>query len=257
MAVRPETLTRSAGEAFLGRLGRAGLNRSSMARKFSALRSFGRFLQDTGRLGADPFDDIELPRASRRLPSVLSQSEVSQLIEACDDPQDRFWSLRARAMVETAYACGLRVSELLGLKSADVSLTDRFVRVSGKRGKERVVPIGQPAVEALRRYLELARPRYAGRRVSPYLFLNARGGRLSRMGFHKILKRVVDSSGFKRRVTAHTFRHSFATHLLEGGADLRVVQELLGHSQIATTQIYTSVDRDYVREVHRTFHPRG
>ncbi len=216
-----------------------------------------RFLDDSNLLSGDPLGDIDLPRRSRRLPTVLSQDEVSRVIEACDALEDRFRSLRARAMLETAYACGLRASELLGLKTNDVAFADGFVRVLGKRGKERVVPLGRPAAEAVRTYVEQARPHFARKRVSPYLFLNARGGRLSRMGLFGILKAVVAASGLKRRITPHTFRHSFATHLLEGGADLRAVQEMLGHSQITTTQIYTSVDRDYVREVHRTFHPRG
>jgi integrase/recombinase XerD len=257
LAEEPSGLSRAAGERFLRRLGQAGLGRASIARKFSALRVFARFLTDSSQLDGDPLADVELPRRSRRLPGVLSQDEVRRILDACADPKDRFWTLRTRAMLETVYACGLRASELLGLKTSDVALADGFVRVLGKRGKERVVPLGRPAAEALRQYLELGRPHFAGRRVSPYLFLNARGGRLSRMGFFKLLRRVVAQSGVARRVTAHTFRHSFATHLLEGGADLRAVQEMLGHSQITTTQIYTNVDREYVREVHRTFHPRG
>lgn len=257
VADRPGALDRAAGERHLRLLGQAGLGSRSVARKFSALRAFVRFLEDSRLIAGDPLGDVELPRRTRRLPDVLSQDEVGRVLDACDALEDRFRSLRARAMLETAYACGLRASELLGLKTSDVAFADGFVRVLGKRGKERVVPLGRLAAEAVRAYLDQARPHFARGRVSPYLFLNMRGGRLSRMGLFKILKSVVAVSGLKRRVTPHTFRHSFATHLLEGGADLRAVQEMLGHSQITTTQIYTSVDRDYVREVHRTFHPRG
>lgn len=257
VADRPGALDRAAGERHLRLLGQAGLGSRSVARKFSALRAFVRFLEDNRLIAGDPLGDVELPRRTRRLPDVLSQDEVGRVLDACDALEDRFRSLRARAMLETAYACGLRASELLGLKTTDVAFADGFVRVLGKRGKERVVPLGRLAAEAVRAYLDQARPHFARGRVSPYLFLNMRGGRLSRMGLFKILKSVVAVSGLKRRVTPHTFRHSFATHLLEGGADLRAVQEMLGHSQITTTQIYTSVDRDYVREVHRTFHPRG
>ncbi len=257
IAANPGLLDRPAGERYLVRLGQLDLKASSIARKLSALRTFAKFLMDTGVVAGDPLIDLTPPRRRRRLPVVLSHDEISRLISACVDPTDRFWSLRSLALVETAYGCGLRVSELLGLRTADVALDEGFLRVTGKRGKDRVVPMGREAVAAVRNYLMSARPHYARGRVSPYLFLNMRGNRLSRAGFQKLLRRIVHSAGIERRVTAHTFRHSFATHLLEGGADLRSVQEMLGHSQISTTQIYTSVDREYLREVHRTFHPRG
>jgi len=160
-------------------------------------------------------------------------------------------------MLEVAYGCGLRVSELVGLRLEDVALRDGFVRVVGKRSKERVVPLGRPAAAAVQDYLTRARPRLAGKRVTSFLFLNARGGGLSRMGFWNILRACVAAAGIRRRVTPHTLRHSFATHLLEGGADLRAVQEMLGHANISTTQVYTRVDRQYLRDVYRTFHPRG
>lgn len=257
IVANPGLLDRPAGERYLVQLAQLDLKASSIARKLSALRTFVKFLMDTGVIAGDPLIDLTPPRRRRRLPVVLSHDEISRLISACVDPTDRFWSLRSLALVETAYGSGLRVSELLGLRTADLSLDEGFLRVTGKRGKERVVPMGREAVAAVRNYLMSARPHYARGRVSPYLFLNIRGNRLSRAGFQKLLRRIVHSAGIERRVTAHTFRHSFATHLLEGGADLRSVQEMLGHSQISTTQIYTSVDREYLREVHRTFHPRG
>lgn len=257
IVANPGLLDRAAGERYLVQLAQLDLKASSIARKLSALRTFAKFLMDTGAIAGDPLIDLTPPRRRRRLPVVLSHDEISRLISACVDPTDRFWSLRSLALVETAYGSGLRVSELLGLRTADVSLDEGFLRVTGKRGKDRVVPMGREAVAAVRNYLMSARPHYARGRVSPYLFLNIRGNRLSRAGLQKLLRRIVHSAGIERRVTAHTFRHSFATHLLEGGADLRSVQEMLGHSQISTTQIYTSVDREYLREVHRTFHPRG
>jgi len=209
------------------------------------------------QLGSAGLATTTVAKQRRKLPGVLTQDEVTKLIEAGGSAPDRFWALRSRAMLEVMYGSGLRVSELLGLGMGSVSLADGFLRVMGKRSKERVVPLGQPAVNAVRDYLSTARPHYAGKKTSPTLFLNYRGGRLSRMGFLKILRACVGLAGISRRVTPHTLRHSFATHLLEGGADLRAVQEMLGHSSIVTTQIYTHVDREYLRETHRTFHPRG
>jgi integrase/recombinase XerD len=161
-------------------------------------------------------------------------------------------------MLEMLYAAGLRISELLGLKVTDISLKSGFVRVFGKGSKERLVPVGAPALEAVQRYLDQSRPKLLKKgRTSETLFLNARGTLLSRMGFWKILQEYIRQAHVQKEVTPHTFRHSFATHLLEGGADLRAVQEMLGHASIATTQIYTHVDRSYLREVYKTFHPRG
>lgn len=239
------------------RLGGAGLATTTVARKLVAVRLFFRFLMAEQLLATNPADDIDLPKRRRKLPGVLTQHEVAKLIDAASRAPDRFWALRSRAMLEVMYGSGLRVSELLNLETGNLALSDNFLRVMGKRSKERVVPMGQPAVNAVRDYLSAARPHYAGKKTSPNLFLNHRGGRLSRMGFLGILRACVALAGINRRVTPHTLRHSFATHLLEGGADLRAVQEMLGHSSIATTQIYTHVDREYLRETHRTFHPRG
>jgi integrase/recombinase XerD len=265
-AERPAATSRKMLHDYARRLGSAGLATTTVARKLVSIRLFYRFLVSeqmpathcpTGTAGVNPADDIDLPKQRRKLPGVLTQDEVTKLIEAAGTAPARFWSLRSRAMLEVMYGSGLRVSELLSLGTGSVSLADGFLRVMGKRSKERVVPLGQPAVNAVRDYLSAARPHYAGKKTSPSLFLNHRGGRLSRMGFLKILRVCVGLAGISRRVTPHTLRHSFATHLLEGGADLRAVQEMLGHASIATTQIYTHVDREYLRETHRTFHPRG
>ena len=256
-AEHPAATSRQVLHDYARRLGSAGLATTTVARKLVSIRLFYRFLASEQRLAANPADDIDLPKQRRKLPGVLTQDEVTRLIEAAGKAPDPFWALRSRAMLEVMYGSGLRVSELLGLGKGSISLADGFLRVMGKRSKERVVPLGQPAVSAVRDYLSAARPHYAGRKTSPNLFLNHRGGRLSRMGFLKILRACVALAGISRRVTPHTLRHSFATHLLEGGADLRAVQEMLGHASIATTQIYTHVDREYLRETHRTFHPRG
>jgi integrase/recombinase XerD len=256
-AERPAATSRKMLHDYARQLGTAGLATTTVARKLVSIRLFYRFLASEQQIAANPADDIDLPKQRRKLPGVLTQDEAAKLIEAAGRAPDRFWAMRSRAMLEVMYGSGLRVSELLSLGTGNVALADGFLRVMGKRSRERVVPLGQPAVNAVRDYLSAARPHYAGKKTSPYLFLNRRGGRLSRMGFLKILRSCVALAGIDRRVTPHTLRHSFATHLLEGGADLRAVQEMLGHSSIATTQIYTHVDREYLRETHRTFHPRG
>jgi len=230
---------------------------TTLARKLTSIRMFYRFLSSGPDGGDDPTEHLELPRRRRRLPAVLSPEEVARIIDAAASAADRFWALRARAMLEVLYGSGLRISELLGLATTDVSLEECYVRVMGKRSKERVVPLGGYAARAVRDYLDQARGHFAGRQADDHLFLSRRGRGLSRMGAWDIVRKCVAASGVSRRVTPHTFRHSFATHLLEGGADLRAVQEMLGHADIATTQIYTHVDRHYLREVYRTFHPRG
>jgi integrase/recombinase XerD len=234
-----------------------GLAPTSIRRALSAIRAYFVFLLAEGVVSADPSEQVESPAVWRRLPDVLSRDEVTRLLLA-PDPDDRlFW--RDRALLEFAYASGVRVSELTGLKTRDLDLEERFATVYGKGSKERLVPLGGPAAEALRRYLRDLRPsleRAAGRGEGA-VFLNARGGPLTRMGVWKILRKHVDRAGIERRVKPHTLRHTFATHLLEGGADLASVQEMLGHADISTTQIYTHVDRDYLRDVHRRYHPRS
>ena len=236
---------------------------SSIARKLTSVKMFFRFLLLEKLIDSDPAELIELPKRVQPLPQVLSVEEILSIINAADPakaegPDQIPLVVRDRAMLEMLYAAGLRISELLSLKVTDISMRNGFVRVFGKGSKERLVPIGQPAIDAVQRYLDEARPRLLKKgRTSETLFLNVRGTLMSRMGFWKILQDYIKAAHIQKEVTPHTFRHSFATHLLEGGADLRAVQEMLGHASIATTQIYTHVDRSYLREVYKTFHPRG
>jgi len=251
----PSALTAPHLREFVYHLKDLGLAPSSMRRAISAIRTWYRFLLAEGVVAADPSDRLETPRKWRTLPEVLTVDEVERLIGAVslDDPL----ALRDRAMLELAYGAGLRVSEWIGIGTADLALDDLVVRVFGKGGKERLVPIGRQAVGALAMYLRELRPRLELGAGQGRLFLNARGRPLSRMGAWGILRKHVEASGIAKTVTPHTLRHSFATHLLEGGADLRAVQEMLGHADISTTQIYTHVDREHLRQVHRQFHPRG
>jgi integrase/recombinase XerD len=253
---RVEELEREEVEAYIRHLRRRGLAPRSVARNLSALRTFHRFLRTEGHGGEDPAGEVERPRLWQRLPVVLDVIEVERLLEAPDISKDL--GVRDRALLEVAYGAGLRVSELIGLGLEDVDLKERLLRVIGKGRKERLVPFGRYAAEWVVKWLEGPRRRLLERRPPcDRLFLNARGAPLSRMGFWKILRGHVETAGIRKSCSPHTLRHSFATHLLEGGADLRVVQEMLGHADITTTQIYTRVDRSYLRDVHRTFHPRG
>jgi integrase/recombinase XerD len=232
-----------------------GLQPASIRRNISALRTYFGYLVTEGHVVADPTDRLDVPRAWRRLPGVLSRDEVASILDA-PDPSDRlFW--RDKALLEFAYASGVRVGELISLKSRDVDLQEGLAVVFGKGARERIVPVGRAALQALVVYLREIRPRLAGPKSEGIVFLNARGSPLTRMGVWKILRKQVLRAGVRKRVTPHTLRHSFATHLLEGGADLAAVQEMLGHADITTTQIYTHVEREYLRDVHRRFHPRA
>lgn len=234
-----------------------GLAPTSIRRTLSALRTYFRFLLAEGLVDTDPTEQLESPGTWRRLPNVLSRAQIDRLLEA-PDPSDRlYW--RDRAMLELAYASGLRVSELLAIRARDLDLDEGFASVFGKGSRERLVPVGDAAVRTIRVYLRELRPRLERGRGGGggRLFLNARGGGLTRMGVWKILRKHVERAGLEGRVTPHTLRHTFATHLLEGGADLAAVQEMLGHADISTTQIYTHVDREYLRDVHRRYHPRS
>ena len=232
-----------------------GLAPASIRRNVSAVRTYFRFLLGEGHLVRDPSERLESPRRWRTLPDVLSVTEVELLLAApsLDEPL----VFRDRALLELAYGAGLRVSEWIGLGVRDVLLADGLVRVFGKGSKERLVPIGRTAIGAVATYLRELRPRLERGGGKGVLLLNARGAPLTRMGAWKILRKYVDKAGIAKRVSPHTLRHSFATHLLEGGADLRAVQEMLGHADISTTQIYTHVDREYLRSVHRQYHPRA
>lgn len=240
---------------FLEQLSGCGLAPVSLARNISSLRGFYRFLAGEGLCPRDPTESLDSPKMAKRLPEVLTVAEVEALLAQPDSATPL--GLRDRAMLEVIYACGLRISELLGLKRSDLAFDQGFIRCFGKGSKERVVPIGKTARHWTERYLEGSRPALAQKYPSDVLFLNNRGRKMSRMGFWKLLKAYARKAGIKKRVHPHIMRHSFATHLLEGGADLRSVQEMLGHADISTTQIYTHVDREYLKEVHRQFHPRG
>ena len=232
-----------------------GLAAASLRRALSAIRTYFAFLLAEGIVRTDPSEQLEAPKRGRSLPDVMTVAEVQKLVAApsLDDPM----ALRDRAMLELAYGAGLRVSEWIGIGVQDLQLDEGLVRVFGKGAKERLVPIGRTALGAVALYLRELRPRVEHGAGEGKLFLNARGKPLSRMGAWKILQKHVKAAGLVKRVTPHTLRHSFATHLLEGGADLRAVQEMLGHADISTTQIYTHVDREYLRSVHKQFHPRG
>jgi integrase/recombinase XerD len=232
-----------------------GLAPASIRRNLSAVRTYYRFLLGDGHVVRDPTERLELPRRWRTLPEVLAVADIQRLLAAptLDDPL----VYRDRALLELAYGAGLRVSEWITLGVRDVLLAEGLVRVFGKGSKERLVPIGRPAIAAVAMYLRELRPRLERGAGRGALLLNARGAPLTRMGAWKVLRKYVTVAGITKRVTPHTLRHSFATHLLEGGADLRAVQEMLGHVDISTTQIYTHVDREYLRSVHRQFHPRG
>lgn len=232
-----------------------GLSPASIRRNVSAVRSYFRFMIAEGELVRDPSEKLESPKRWRTLPEVLTVDEAEKLLTApsLDEP----FAFRDRAMLELAYGAGLRVSEWITLSVKDVLMEDHLLRVFGKGSKERLVPIGRKAIGAVAIYLRELRPRLERGQGKGILFLNARGDPLSRMGAWKILRKYVDAAGITKPVSPHTLRHSFATHLLEGGADLRAVQEMLGHADISTTQIYTHVDREFLRSVHRQFHPRA
>ncbi len=232
-----------------------GLAGASIRRNVSAIRTYFRFLVGEGLATADPSDRLEMPRRWRELPDVLTVDEVEKILAA--PSLDDALCFRDRAMLELAYGAGLRVSEWITLQVKDVLLDEGLVRVFGKGGKERLVPIGRSAIGALAVYLRELRPRLERGEGKGFLFLNARGQALSRMGAWKILRKHVETAGITKHVSPHTLRHSFATHLLEGGADLRAVQDMLGHADISTTQVYTHVNRDFLRSVHKQYHPRG
>jgi len=248
----PGAVTRPLVTLYFVSLRRRRLAPSTVARRLAALRGFYRFLLRERHVASDPTEDVSSPRRGQALPRVLSPEEVARLL-AQPDPREPE-GLRDRAMLELLYSSGLRVSELVGLDVGDVDLESELLRVVGKGDKERVVPVGSYAVRALQAYLALGRPRLARR--SPALFVGRAGRRLTRQWVWASLRRYARAAGISRVVTPHVLRHSFATHLLEGGADLRSVQELLGHANIATTQVYTHVARQHVRQVFDRAHPR-
>jgi site-specific recombinase XerD len=242
-------------EAWVASMRADGLAPATIARRVSAARAYFRHLVLIGSKTENPAASIQLPRRPRTLPRALSPAETERLVEAANGSTPR--TLRDRALVELLYGAGLRVSEAVGLDKASVSIDERVVRVLGKGGKERLVPLGRPAAEAVRRYLALGRP-HLDRRYRPELFLNARGGPLTRAGAFLVLRRLAEKAGLEPgRVHPHLLRHSFATHLLEGGADLRSVQEMLGHSDLGTTERYTHVSDRRRRDAYFRAHPHA
>jgi len=241
---------------FLSHLKDTGKSSKTLARHIASIRAFHHFLLREKAVDHDPTVHIESPQHERSLPKVLSMEEVETLL---DSPKltDHF-GYRDKAMLEMLYATGIRVSELIGLKIADVHLTMGFVRCMGKGSKERIIPIGKTASDAIEQYLEKGRPKFISKKQrDDSLFLNHHGKGLTRQGFWKILKRLAMEAGIEKELTPHTMRHSFATHLLENGADLRAVQEMLGHADISTTQIYTHVTKTRLKDVYTKFHPRA
>jgi integrase/recombinase XerD len=249
-AATPEAVVRH-----LERLRAAGRRPASLARRLSALRGFYRHLVRERGLPRDPTEHLEAPRARRPLPRALDRAAVAALLETPD--AGRPAGLRDRALLELLYASGLRASECLDLRVEDVNLAGGYVICTGKGRKQRLVPMGAEALAWIRAYLEQARPRLARRRDAGRLFLGARGQRLSRQSLWVIVRRAAAAAGLRRRVSPHVLRHSFASHLLEGGADLRSVQAMLGHADIATTQIYTHLPSATLLRMYREFHPRA
>ena len=227
----------------------------SIARITSSLRSFFKFLESENEIRKNPFENIDSPKISRELPDVLSVEEIDSIFSK-PDTGDKL-GLRDRAILETMYASGLRVSELTGLEIPDVFFEEEFLRITGKGSKERIVPVGKSALKFVSDYIAGSRSKLKQPHSDNILFLNFRGRKLSRMAVWNIVRKYCDMAGIRKDVHPHTLRHSFATHLLEGGADIRIIQEMLGHFDISTTQIYTHIDKEYLIEVHKSFHPRA
>jgi integrase/recombinase XerD len=241
--------------AFLGELREQGLSSTSMNRKLAAIRGFFKYLLREAKLDENPLARIQIARTWMRLPGTLSREEMETLL---DQPVEATPAgIRDRAILELLYATGIRVSELTTLTLNRVNRQMGFLVTVGKGRKERIVPVGQSALEWLARYIDQVRPAFLKRKTSNVLFLNRSGEGFSRQGLWKLIKKYARMAGLERKVHPHTFRHSFATHLLEGGADLRSVQVMLGHTDISTTQIYTHVTRDRLKEIHKKYHPRG
>jgi integrase/recombinase XerD len=253
---RPEYIQSKHIRRLLQLLSELGLSTSTLARNLSSIRSFHLFLISEELIKSDPSEHVDGPKLRRHLPSVLTFDEIELICLniSIDDPL----GLRDRAMIEVLYACGLRISELLTLLLREIYFKEEFIRILGKGSKQRLVPISIRALNWVKKYLELSRPVLdKHQRSSGAAFLSIRGTIMSRMGFWKILQKYIRESGIRKEIHPHTFRHSFATHLLEGGADLRAVQEMLGHSDISTTQIYTHLDRSYLQQEYKDYHPRA
>ncbi len=240
---------------YAAHLHREGTAPGSIRRAQSALRAYFGFLAAEGIVAENPSDRMDRPAVGRKLPEFLSRDEAARVVEAVDPDSPAYW--RDRAVLELLYATGMRVSELTGLRIVDLDLEHASCLVLGKGGKERLVPVGSTAVDVVERYLRSVRPSVDRGLGKGTVFLNQRGTPLSRMSVWTIVTRAASRAGIKRRISPHTLRHSCATHLLEGGADLVAVQELLGHADVSTTQIYTHLDREHLRRTHQRYHPRS
>ncbi len=241
--------------SFIRHLSKMGMASSTVSRHLASLKSFCHFLVLEGFIESDPSGEISFPKASKKLPKALSMGDVNLLVES-PVKRDKI-SLRDRAIMEVLYGTGIRASELIGLKLDDINIDAGFIRCMGKGSKERIVPAGKPALDAVLFYLNMSRKRLLKKKQSQMVFLDRKGDALTRQGLWFIIKKYVKKTGVKSSSSPHTFRHSFATHLLEKGADLRSVQEMLGHANIATTQIYTNVSRDRLKKVYKESHPRA
>lgn len=256
LSLNPDQVRQEHLQAFLKWITGLGMSARTQARVISGLRGFFKYLFLENVITADPSEMIESPRLGRKLPDTLAVEEINRLIATIDlsKPEGE----RNKAMLETLYGCGLRVSELVNLRISNLFFRDGFVRVIGKGDKERLVPIGSVAQKQISIYLDSVRPHVpVVRGNEDILFLNRRGSKLSRVMVFNIIKETAVKAGIRKRISPHTFRHSFATHLVEGGADLRAVQEMLGHESITTTEIYTHLDREYLRSAILQFHPRS
>ncbi len=250
-----ERIQRTDIRNFLASLYRRGLSARSVARHLVSLRNFFRFLLRDGKIQNDPSAEVEAPKIGRRLPKFLALQEVEALLRQPDPSTPA--GLRDKALLELLYATGMRVSELVGLRWEDFEVNLGVVRCRGKGGKERLIPVGKSALRAVEAYMRGGRGRLARNPAVPFFFLNRRGGQLSRVGFWNLLARYGRAAGIATPLTPHLVRHSFATHLLEGGADLRSIQLMLGHSDISTTQIYTHVLKERLKQVYHAYHPRA
>jgi integrase/recombinase XerD len=251
----PETASQATIVAYLMSLRKQGKATATIARRLAALKAFYQFMLKENYVTKDPTDELSSPKLERKLPKVLSVEEVEKLLNQPDTSTPA--GIRDKAMLEVLYATGIRVSELVNLNLDDVDLKEGFVRCVGKGSRERVVPMGEIAINSLRMYLSQGRPKLMSNPKANALFLNHHGRRLTRQGFWKIVKKYAAQLGINKHITPHTLRHSFATHLLENGADIRAVQEMLGHADISTTQIYTHVTKDRLKDVYARSHPRA
>jgi integrase/recombinase XerD len=254
--IQPEQIKHDILQEFIGWINDLGMTARTQARVLSGIKAFYKYLLMENQIQDDPTDLIEGPKIGQKLPDFLTIEEINALLEAIDRSKPE--GERNKALLETLYSCGLRVSELVNLKLSQTYLDTGFVKVTGKGNKERIVPMGNSAIKQIKIYIEAYRNHLE---IKPgqedYIFLNRRGNKLTRVMIFLIIKELLVKTGLRKTISPHTFRHSFATHLIEGGADLRAIQEMLGHSSITTTEIYTHLDKDYLRSAILQFHPRG